>query len=140
MRGIEYIDIILEALWDYSKWFEDDPENQASIKSAIAFVKNEFPLISQSNTGNDKFPITAVSRADIVKAFDGHSRIKEVAMSLKDHQMEYLAAKLADDYCEQLFWRSLRNIFTNRFLKPLEVRKYVEHTNRTTASENTGIL
>lgn len=34
--------------------------------------------------------------------------------------MEILASKLADDYCEQLFWDSLKVIFESAFLKQEE--------------------
>ena len=46
------------------------------------------------------FPITSVCRADLESAgFD--------ARRVDDATMKELAAKLADDYCEQLFWSSL---------------------------------
>jgi hypothetical protein len=46
------------------------------------------------------FPITSVCRADLENiGFD--------TMHLDDDTMEELARKLADDYCDQLFWSSL---------------------------------
>ncbi len=46
------------------------------------------------------FPITAVSREDLeTKGFD--------TSGVSDEQMENLASRMADDYCEQLFWISL---------------------------------
>ncbi|MFC1816092.1 hypothetical protein ACFL0M_09130 [Thermodesulfobacteriota bacterium] len=35
---------------------------------------------------------------------------------MDDREMRQLASKLADDYCNQLFWDSLRIIFEDRFL------------------------
>jgi len=46
------------------------------------------------------FPITSVCRADLESiGFD--------TASVDDGTMKELAGKLADDYCEQLFWGSL---------------------------------
>jgi hypothetical protein len=36
--------------------------------------------------------------------------------ALTDDDMEFLARKMADDYCDQLFWDSARIIFEDRFL------------------------
>ena len=49
------------------------------------------------------FPITSVSREDLEeKGFD--------TSEVSDDTMRILASKLADDYCEQLFWPSLEII------------------------------
>ena len=49
------------------------------------------------------FPITSVSREDLeAKGFD----VSEV----DDATMERLASRMADDYCEQLFWTSMEII------------------------------
>lgn len=48
----------------------------------------------------ESFPITSVSRADLEqKGYD--------TSKITDEQMEKLASKMADDYCEQLFWSSM---------------------------------
>lgn len=48
----------------------------------------------------DSFIISLVSRADLeVIGYD--------TSEVSDEDMEYLARKLGDDYCEQLFWSSL---------------------------------
>jgi hypothetical protein len=48
----------------------------------------------------ESFPISYVSREDLeAKGFD--------TSEVSDETMEYLAKKLGDDYCEQLFWISL---------------------------------
>ncbi len=49
------------------------------------------------------FPITSVSRCDLdAKGFD--------TSEVDDATMERLASKMADDYCEQLFWSSMEII------------------------------
>lgn len=66
------------------------------------------------------FPITSLARDDIIQAFEGSDmleRVKRRVELLDDSDMAYLARKLADDYCEQLFWDSLRIIFEARFLE-----------------------
>jgi len=51
------------------------------------------------------FPITSVCRADVAQQFDN----KDFAESLTDEEMGWIARKMADDYCEQLFWDSLQS-------------------------------
>lgn len=48
----------------------------------------------------ESFVITSVSRGDLEALGYDTSEVS-------DEQMEYLARKMADDYCEQLFWTSL---------------------------------
>ena len=65
------------------------------------------------------FPITSVSKKDIIHAFqntDIADQVKERVAKMDDGEMNKLASKMADDYCEQMFWNSLRIIFEERFL------------------------
>ena len=51
----------------------------------------------------ESFVISEVSREDLEEiGFD--------TSEIPDETMEYLAKKLGDDYCEQLFWSSLKII------------------------------
>lgn len=50
------------------------------------------------------FPITSVHRDDIKEAL--HLTDKQVAR-ITDGMMREIARKMADDYCEQLFWDQL---------------------------------
>jgi hypothetical protein len=51
----------------------------------------------------ESFVVTKVSRADLdALGFD--------TSGVSDETMEYLAKKLENDYCEQLFWTSLETI------------------------------
>jgi len=66
------------------------------------------------------FPITSVSKEDIIHAFqntDIAGQVKERVAEMDDGEMKELASKMADDYCNQMFWNSLRIIFEERFLK-----------------------
>lgn len=55
------------------------------------------------------FPITSVCRDDVIGVEFGKGRKwKKIAESLTDSEMEWIARKMADDYCNQLFWDSLR--------------------------------
>jgi len=57
---------------------------------------------------NKDFPITSVCRMDLVNEEVGFT-VKQ-ALEVTDAQMTKIASKLADDYCSQLFWSSLRII------------------------------
>lgn len=48
----------------------------------------------------ESFVITSVSRGDLETLGYDTSEVS-------DEKMEYLAKKMANDYCEQLFWSSL---------------------------------
>ena len=62
------------------------------------------------------FEITSICKEDIIHAFDNSDKeileiIKQRVAGMNDSDMKKLASKMADDYCEQLFWDSLREIF-----------------------------
>jgi hypothetical protein len=67
------------------------------------------------------FNITSVCRADIVQAFSDvdalNEEISDRINKMEDDEMQYLASKMADDYCNQLYWESLRVIFVDRFME-----------------------
>lgn len=66
------------------------------------------------------YPITSVCKGDILHAFDGSAkleRVKQRIYEMDDSEMRHLASKMASDYCEQLYWDSLRIIFEERFLR-----------------------
>jgi hypothetical protein len=114
MDILKHKEIVIEALRDYKKWFEDSPDKQLEIDLALESINQE-PV-----------SITALSKDDVIEAFDGEVRIKELVHDLSDDDMKYLASKLADDYCNQLFWDSLKIIFDEHFLSETEVKNYVE--------------
>ena len=66
------------------------------------------------------FPITSVSKEDIIHAFkntDIFKQVKKRVAEMDESEMKELASKMADDYCNQMFWDSLKIIFEERFLK-----------------------
>ncbi len=67
------------------------------------------------------FEVTSVSRDDIKQVLlDSDNKlphnIEKIIDNLTDSEMRWLASKLADDYCNQLFWSSLWIIFKDRIL------------------------
>src|SRR6476660_2968918 len=60
---------------------------------------------------NKPFTISTVCREDLLgitnHVTDEHLFKVDDVMALSDGDMERLASKLGDDYCEQLFWGSL---------------------------------
>ena len=57
------------------------------------------------------FPITSVCRADLQERFT-----QEQIDSLDDADMEHIASKMADAYCDEAFWIDLK-IITENVLK-----------------------
>jgi hypothetical protein len=123
MDILKHKEIVIEALRDYKKWFEDCPDKQLEIDLALESINQE-PVTN--STGRTFFSITALSKDDVIEAFDGDVKIKELIHDLSDDDMKYLASKLADDYCNQLFWDSLKIIFDEHYLSNTEVKNHVE--------------
>ena len=64
------------------------------------------------------FEITSICKEDIIHAFHNSEileTIKEKVADMDDGDMKKLASKMADDYCTQLFWDSLRIICEDFF-------------------------
>tara|TARA_R110000868_G_scaffold14069_1_gene65596 strand:+ start:664 stop:909 length:246 start_codon:yes stop_codon:yes gene_type:complete len=72
------------------------------------------------------FPITTLSKEDLLglethnDSGDSFPMFSEAKiMALTDEDMERLASKLGNDYCEQLYWQSLELLADYNFdLKP----------------------
>ena len=69
---------------------------------------------------NKGFKITSICIQDIIQAYEDIEsplleKVKKRAETLEDWEMKRLAERMADDYCNQLFWDSLRIIFENKF-------------------------
>jgi len=57
------------------------------------------------------FKITSVSREDILQCYeneDGFEEIKRRIEKIPDVDMEWIARKLAEDFCSCCFWDSLK--------------------------------
>ncbi len=67
--------------------------------------KQENERLYEEKLMETMFPITSVSRADLLNKEVGFTR--KQALQVSDEQMRKIASKLADDYCNQLFWSSL---------------------------------
>jgi len=52
----------------------------------------------------ESFNITSIHRDDVAAVFG------KKAQKLSDDEMEWLARKMADDYCNQLFWHQIKYI------------------------------
>lgn len=63
------------------------------------------------------YVITRLHKDDIRGIFNGNKEALKVIDDMTDDDMERLCSKLEDDYCNQLFWDSLRVIFEDRFLR-----------------------
>jgi len=74
----------------------------------------------KTESTKELFPTTSVSKKDIIHAFqntDIADQVKERVAKMDDAEMKELASKMADDYCNQMFWNSLRIIFEENLLK-----------------------
>jgi len=73
------------------------------------------------NIEEKTFKITSLCKDDIRQAFNDVGRltpkIKKKIDAMTDSEMSCLASDMADDYCNQLFWDSLRIIFEDNYLE-----------------------
>ena len=102
----QHEDIILEALHDYRKWCKDEPNKLQEIDLAINSV----------NQNQEFFPITSVCKDDIFHIFGDDSEAKEIIKKMDDEDMKILSSELSDDYCEQLYWDSLKTLVELKFM------------------------
>lgn len=56
------------------------------------------------------FVVTRTCKDDMKGIFRNNQTMLKKIEELTDTEMEYIAGKLADDYCNQLYWESLRII------------------------------
>ncbi|MCD4678592.1 MAG: hypothetical protein K8S18_21775 [Desulfobacula sp.] len=103
--------LIIDALQDYKKCFESKYNIQE-----IRDINCALEALSKNIIEPDSFPVTYISKDDIIQAFPNNSEVKTIVNNLDDADMKHLASKLADDYCEQLFWESLQTIFKSNYL------------------------
>jgi len=103
--------IIIDALRDYKKCFEDKNDFQKTqrINCALGTLNRNIIYL-------DSFPVTYLSKDDIIHAFHNNPEVKIIATNLDDADMKHLASKLADEYCDQLYWESLKTIFDADYL------------------------
>lgn len=81
------------------------PEQRRALAQSLseAVISRRFGKLRSTM---ESFEITSVSRADLEeKGYD--------TSAITDEQMEKLASKMAEDYCEQLFWTSMDIIAEN---------------------------
>ncbi len=63
------------------------------------------------------YKITSVCKDDLRIEFNKDQKALDRIEKLEDWEMNKLANKMEDDYCNQLFWQSLRNIFETMFME-----------------------
>ncbi len=107
--------IIIDALQEYKKCFESKYNIQE-----IQDINGALGSLSRNVIYLDHFPVTYISKDDIIHAFSNNSEVKTIVDNLDDADMKHLASKLGGDYCEQLFWESLKIIFESNFMATKE--------------------
>ena len=107
--------IIIDALQEYKKCFKSKYNIQE-----IQDINSALGSLSRNIIYLDHFPVTYISKDDIIHAFPNNSEVKTIVKRLDDADMKHLASKLGDDYCEQLFWESLKIIFELNFMATKE--------------------
>ena len=103
--------IIIDALQKYKKCFESKYNIQE-----IQDINSALEALSRNSICLDHFPVTYISKDDIIHAFPNNPEVKEIVNNLDEIDMRDLAFRLGSDYCEQLFWESLKIIFEANYL------------------------
>jgi len=128
---IDQADMLDGILEDVFMYFKDKllPKVEPTV---IQYDVNFLRVIPESGRRNIKmknrmtennmkmFTVTSICKQDIIQAFEGSDRqeqVREKVAEMDNRDMKLLASKMADDYCNQLFWDSLKNIFEDRFIE-----------------------
>ena len=64
--------------------------------------------------------ITKVSKEDLKEAFKDNKKALKIIEEMDSDDLQRLAERMANDYIEQLYWDSLKIIFTEMFLEGKE--------------------
>ena len=107
--------LIIDALQDYKRGFESKYNIQE-----IQDINCAVEALSRNSIYLDHFPVTYISKDDIIHAFPNNPEVKTIVKTMDDADMKHLASKLGGDYCEQLFWESLKIIFESNFMSTKE--------------------
>lgn len=75
-------------------------------KSKENRTSEEEMLFAQLNMSRDEFPISSLTKDDLVS-------LNYSTKNISDEDMEELRDKLSDDYCGQMYWQSLSTIADN---------------------------
>lgn len=98
---------MISGVVDYAYKMNEDvtPEQRRALAQALSEAVNS-RRFGENRSPKETFNITSVSRADLEeKGYD--------TSAITDEQMEKLASKMANEYCEQLFWTSMDIIADN---------------------------
>jgi len=106
MLLINQREIVVDALKDYKKYFDDNSEQFKHIDQVLKSIQEPYFC-----------PITSISKEDIVPVFNGDVKVKLRVKTMDKADMKPLASDLTNDYCEQLFWESLKIIFEFKLIK-----------------------
>ena len=98
-------EIVVNALKDYKKHFDDNSRQFKHIKKILKSIQKPY-----------FFPITYISKEDIVHVFNGDVKIKLRIKTMDEADMKSLASDLSNDHYEQLFWESLKIILEFKFM------------------------
>ena len=67
-------------------------------------------LLDFDKNDEKSYVVTSVCKDDLREAFRGKAKMRKIIDELTDEQMQRIARKMEDDYVEQLFWGSVRDI------------------------------
>ncbi len=77
------------------------------------------------------YPIISVCKEDILQMYESreeYNQAMKIVEKFDDSDMETIANKLANDYCEQMFGGSLQTIFEEYFWKDANETKQILNT------------
>lgn len=103
---------LISKIREKQKEFNDKPGDlDQGIRMGLEFATNILQTAAADPDG--AFPITSVCKEDL----RGREGIDEQVLNVVTaDEMEYLASKMADDYCEQMFWGSMESIYNYRIV------------------------
>ena len=120
------VNLLLDELEEHDLINDEYDIIETKLKDKLIEIVNDVMRVKAldiiSTLSNDnKAIITKVSKEDLKEAFKDNKKALEIINEVDSDDLQRLAEKMANDYIEQLYWDSLKNIFTEMFLNDKEV-------------------
>jgi len=119
------VNLLLDELEEHDLINDEYDIIETKLKDKLIEIVNDVMRVKAldiiSTLSNDnKAIITKVSKEDLKEAFKDNKKALKIIEEMDSDDLQRLAERMANDYIEQLYWDSLKAIFTEMFLEGKE--------------------
>ena len=92
--------------------YSEEKERERMNKCAEDYISDE--------EEDEYFHISSLSKEDLLQEYDEdteeHKKVRKLIKELTDDQMEHIARKMSESYCDCCYWTALKDIFESWYL------------------------